>query len=126
MHYFLTILPQGSDLRHAQYRLRHSCHRLPCRVDVVHAFQVRGAFETDDELPELAAECDLGERAEAVADRDQAERCARDQRIARLADAGGDGNSDERIGIRRVGFRQQAEREPPHALGDGVGQRRTT
>ena len=82
---------------------------------MVHAFQVRGAFETDDELPELAAECDLGERAEAVADRDQAERRARDQRVARLADAGGNRNADEGIGVRRVGFRQQAEREAADA-----------
>src|SRR2546425_12447961 len=95
----LSIAPQGPALSHGKYRPRPSRHRLSRRVDVLHPLHVCSAFETDDELSKLAGKRNFGERAEAIADRDQAERGACDERIARLADAGGNHHAHERIGV---------------------------
>src|SRR5207249_9325728 len=74
------------------------------------AIDARCAFEADHAFAELPGERDFGQRSEAVADRNDAQPRASDQRVARFADAGGDDDADMWIGERRIGLRQQADR----------------
>ena len=78
-----------------------------CNVN--NAVHSRCSFKAQHSFAELPTEGDLRQGTETVADRDEAERRARDQCIARFADAGGDDDFNVRISERRIGVGQHAD-----------------
>ena len=86
-------------------------------IDIAVRFDARKPGCTGDAehvLAEVQAQRNFGERAEAVAHRNQAKRRARDDGIAGLAQAGRDHDADVRVGERRIGSGNRPIALSPH------------